>query len=115
MKRLRATLIKNAAFNILRGCAAALAALALPHFLTRSLDTQRFAAWSLMLQIAAYASFLDFGLQTAIARFIAQAIELEQNDRRDRVVETAFVLLAFAGALAFAITGGVIACAGPLF
>jgi O-antigen/teichoic acid export membrane protein len=115
MKRLRATLIKNVAFNILRGSAAALAALALPHFLTRSLDPQRFAAWSLMLQIAAYATFLDFGLQTAIARFVAQAIELEQNDRRDRVVETAFVLLAFAGAIAFAVIGIVIACAAHLF
>ncbi len=115
MKRLRATLIKNAAFNILRGCAAALAALALPHFLTRSMDTPRFAAWSLMLQVAAYASFLDFGLQTAIARFTAEAIELEQNDRRDHIVLTSFVLLAFAGALAFAVIGVVIACAGRLF
>jgi O-antigen/teichoic acid export membrane protein len=115
MKRLRATLIKNAAFNILRGCAAALAVLALPHFLTRSMDTPRFAAWSLMLQVAAYANFLDFGLQTAIARFTAQAIELEQHDRRDHVVETSFVLLAFAGALAFAVIGVVIVCAGLLF
>jgi len=115
MQRLRPILIKNAAFNILRGCAAAVALLALPHFLTRALDAQRFAAWSLMLQIAAYASFLDFGLQTAIARFIAQALELEQNDRRDRLVETSFVLLSLAGAIAFVVIGTVIASASHFF
>ncbi len=115
MQRLRPILIKNAAFNLLRGCAAAVALLALPHFLTRILDAERFAAWSLMLQIAAYASFLDFGLQTAVARFIAQALELEQNDRRDRLVETTFVLLSLAGAIAFAVIGTVIACAGYFF
>ncbi len=115
MKRLAPILIKNAAFNILRGCAAALALLALPHYLTRALDAQRFAAWSLMLQIAAYASFLDFGLQTAVARFIAQALELEQDDRRDRLVETTFVLLSLAGAIAFIVIGAVIADAGYFF
>jgi len=115
MKQLRPILIKNAAFNVLRGCAAALALLALPHFLTRELDPPRFAAWSLMLQIAAYASFLDFGLQTAVARFVAQALELEQEDRRDRLIETSFVLLSLAGALAFTVIAVVIAGAGHFF
>ncbi|MDR3736261.1 MAG: polysaccharide biosynthesis C-terminal domain-containing protein [Acidobacteriaceae bacterium] len=115
MKRLRATVIKNASFNVLRGCTAAVAVLALPHFLTRELDAQRFSAWSLMLQIAAYATFLDFGLQTSVARFIAQAIELEQDDRRDRLVETTFVLLSLAGAVAFSLIGVMIAGAGHFF
>jgi O-antigen/teichoic acid export membrane protein len=115
MTQLRATVMKNAAFNVLRGCAAALAALALPHFLTRSLDAPRFAAWSLMLQIAAYASFLDFGLQTAVSRFVAQALELEQHERRDRLVENAFVLLLLAGTLAFVLIAAVIAGAPHFF
>ena len=115
MKNLRATIVKNAVINIVRGGANTLAALALLHYLTHTLDAQRFSAWSLMLQIAAYASFLDFGLQTAIARFVAQAIELEQNDRRDRVVESAFAFLLLAGALAFVVIGCVIAAAAHLF
>ena len=115
MESLRSTVARNAAFNILRGCAAAFAALALPHFLTRALSPPRFAAWSLMLQIAAYASFLDFGLQTAVARFVAQALALEQADRRDRVIETALILLTIAAAVAFALMAVVIAAADHLF
>jgi len=115
MKNLRVTIVKNAAVNVMRGCAVALSALALLHFLTRTLEPERFAAWSLMLQIAAYATFLDFGLQTTVSRFVAQAIELKQNDRRDRVVESAFTLLALAGAVAFAVIGTVIAATTHLF
>jgi len=115
MKKLRATIVKNIAVNIARGGATALSALVLLHFLTRTLEPARFAAWSLMLQIAAYASFLDFGLQLTVSRFVAQAIELEQSDRRDRIVESAFVLLSLAGAVAFAIIGIVVAGAAHFF
>ena len=76
MMRVRATVIKNALANVMRGGATAVVSLVLPHFLVRSLDRDRFAAWSLMLQIAAYASYLDFGLQTAVARYVAHFTEL---------------------------------------
>jgi len=115
MDRLRHTTIKNAAFNVLRGCAMALAAIVLPHYLTHSLSAPRFAAWSLLLQIAAYASFLDFGLQTAVARFVAQAMELRQAERGEDIVETAFVMLSLAGIFAFAIIAVITACAHSFF
>jgi O-antigen/teichoic acid export membrane protein len=72
MRRIRFTIIKNALANLLRGGATAVVALGLPHFLTRSLDSNRFAAWCLVLQIAAYAGYFDFGLQTAVARYLAR-------------------------------------------
>lgn len=78
---------------MIRVSASALVALALPHFLTRALDHDRFAAWALMLQIAAYANYLEFGLQTAVARYLAQAMERKENERRDRLVSTALLLL----------------------
>lgn len=105
MKKLGITVVKNALANIVRGGATAVVAIALPHFLTRALDKDRFAAWALMLQIAAYASYLDFGLQTAVARYLAQAIELGDTERRDQLVSTAFGLLTGAGAVAFAVIG----------
>ncbi len=92
--------MKNALANIVRGGATAIVALVLPHFLTRSLEHDKFAAWALMLQIAAYANYLDFGLQTAIARYLAQAIERRENDLRDSLVSTAFVMLSVGGVLA---------------
>lgn len=103
VKRLGFTVIKNATANIMRGCATAVVALVLPHFLTRTLDHDRFGAWSLMLQLAAYASYLDFGLQTAVARYLAQAIERKDDQQRDRLISTALAMLAMAGILAFSI------------
>ena len=102
MKRLRATIIRNAASNVVRGGASAMVALVLPHFLTRALDADRYSAWVLMLQIAAYANYLDFGLQTAVARYVAQAIERGDEAERDSVVNTAFLMLLTAGAVAMA-------------
>jgi O-antigen/teichoic acid export membrane protein len=92
---------KNAMANIVRGGASAMAALAIPHFLAQRLDHDQFAAWALMLQIAAYANYFDFGLQTAVARYLAQAIEEGNTARRDRLAGTVFGLLALAGSVAF--------------
>jgi O-antigen/teichoic acid export membrane protein len=108
MKGFRFTTTKNAIANLVRGGATAAVAIALPRFLTRSLDMEHFAAWSLILQIAAYASYLDFGLQTAIARFVAQAAELEQKERQAKLVSTALILLSLAALIAFSIISIVI-------
>jgi len=95
---LRRTIIKNSMANIVRGSASAVVALVLPHFLTRALDHDQFAAWVLMLQIAGYANYLDFGLQTAVARYLAQSIERGDEEGRDRLISTAILMLS-AGAL----------------
>ena len=99
MKNLRFTIVKNGLANVAKGGATALVALILPHFLTRSLDHDRFAAWSLMLQLAAYASVLDFGLQTAVARFLAFYTERGDIERRNWLVNTALALLSAAAIL----------------
>ena len=101
MKGLSFTVTKNGVANLVRGGATAAVAVLLPRFLVRSLDPEHFAAWALILQIAAYASYLDFGLQTAIARFIAQAIELEQNERQAKLVSTTLTLLSLAALIGF--------------
>jgi O-antigen/teichoic acid export membrane protein len=108
MKGLSSTVTKNGLSNLVRGGATGAVAILLPRFLTRSLDPQHFAAWSLILQIAAYASYLDFGLQTAIARFIAQAVELEQKERQAKLVSTALILLSLAALIAFSLIAIVI-------
>ena len=85
---------------MVRVSASALVALLLPHFLTSSLDHDRFAAWALMLQIAAYVNYLDLGIQTAVARYLAQAIERGDTKYRDRLASTAFGLLSIAALIA---------------
>ncbi len=104
MKRLGFTVIKNAFANAARGGASAIVALVLPHFLTHALSVDRFAAWVLMLQIAAYSNYLDFGIQTAIARYVAQTMERGDYEGRDRIVSTALAFLILAGALALLIS-----------
>jgi O-antigen/teichoic acid export membrane protein len=107
LNRLRSTVIKNSLANMVRGGASAIVALVLPHFLTRALDHDRFAAWALMLQIAAYANYLDFGLQTAVARFLAQAIERRDEEQRDQLISTTFAMLCV-GALVSALAIGAV-------
>ncbi len=114
MNWLHFTVIKNAFANIVRAGGSAFVALVLPHFLARALDHDRFAAWALMLNIAAYANYLDFGLQTAIARYLAQAMERKDDVLRDNVISTAFILL-IAGALVSVLAIGIVLVFLPTF
>jgi len=100
MRPLHLTIAKNAIANVMRGGASAVVAIVLPHFLTRSLGPDRFAGWALMLQLAAYANYLDFGLQTAVARYLAGALEKGDDLLRDRLLSNAIAILAVAGAIA---------------
>jgi len=101
MRPLHFTIAKNAVANIVRGGASAVVSIVLPHFLTRWLGPDRFAGWALMLQVAAYANYLDFGLQTAVARYLAGALERNDHAERDRLLSNAVAILCVAGAVAF--------------
>jgi O-antigen/teichoic acid export membrane protein len=101
MRSLHFTIAKNAFANVMRGGASAVVAIVLPHFLTRSLGPDRFAGWALVLQLAAYANYLDFGLQTAVARYLAGALEKGDHQLRDRLLSNAIAILAAAGVIAF--------------
>jgi O-antigen/teichoic acid export membrane protein len=106
VKRFGFIVVKNAAANVLRGGASAIVAVVLPPFLTRSLSHDRFAAWALLLQFAAYVNLLDFGLQTAVSRYVARSLEQGAVEERNRIISTAFALLsvsAFVGYLAMCI------------
>jgi O-antigen/teichoic acid export membrane protein len=92
-------LLKNAASNVVRGSAAAIVAVFLPPFLTRFMAPDAFGAWSLVLQLSAFVGYLDFGIQTAIGRFIAHTGESGDTEQRDRIVSTSLTALAAAGAL----------------
>jgi O-antigen/teichoic acid export membrane protein len=98
-KRENLVLIKNAAANIIRGGAAAFVALALPPFLTRLMPADSYGAWSLVLQISAYVAYLDFGIQTAVGRFVAHANARSDPQHRDSIISTALAVLGATGIL----------------
>lgn len=91
---------KNATANILRGGAAALVALLLPPFLTRLMPRDEYGAWVFVLQLSAYVSYFEFGVATAVGRYIAHARELADADRQGQVLSTACAILAAGGLLA---------------
>src|SRR5579862_1892956 len=44
----------------------------LPAYLTHRLPVEIYGAWVLILQLAAYVGYLDFGVQTAVSKYIAE-------------------------------------------
>ena len=95
--------VKNASANLVRLVGAGVVALLLPPFLVRELSKDVYAAWSLLLQLTLYVSYLDFGIQTAVSRFVAHAEELGDSRQRDGVVSTAFAMLSAAAILGCAL------------
>ncbi len=95
--------IKNAFANLCRGGAGALVTLLLPPFLTKILSKDAYGTWLLILQLSTYVSFLDFGMQTAVGRFVAHCNELGDTKRRDSIISTAIAVLT--GAALLAISG----------
>jgi O-antigen/teichoic acid export membrane protein len=102
---LAATVAKNASANLVRLAGSGLVALLLPAFLVRRLPIDTYSAWALLLQWTAYVGFLDFGIQTAVARFIAHAHEVDDVQQRNGIASTALALLALAAILGVVLVG----------
>lgn len=94
--------VKNAFANVARGSANAIVTIALPPILTRTMTTEAYGAWALVLQLSAYVGYFDFGLQTAIGRFVAHSTERGDHNYRDRIVSTSTAALITTGILSFA-------------
>ncbi|MBK9794915.1 MAG: hypothetical protein IPP58_00170 [Holophagaceae bacterium] len=92
--------------NLASGAAGAVLAVVLPPFLLRSLDRDSFSVWSLLLQVGGYVGLLNFGLQTAIGRFVAHAEAAKDPGMRDRIVSTAMAILAWSALLGSITMGG---------
>lgn len=90
---------KNAISNLGRGGAAAVVALLLPLVLVRHMSAAAYAVWVLVLQTAAYIGYLDFGLQTAIGRYVAYANERRDTEQRNAVFSTALAGLCAAAVI----------------
>jgi Na+-driven multidrug efflux pump len=104
-------IIKNVFANVARGTTAALVIILLPPFLTRILLPDAYSAWLLILQLSAYVAFLDFGIQTAVGRFVAHTNELRDFKQRDSIISTSLAILTGSGVLAML---GIIALAWQL-
>ncbi len=111
----RLRLLKNAISNLGRGGATAIVALFLPPLLVRHMSSSEYGAWVLVLQVAAYVSYLDFGLQTAVGRYVAYATEKSDFEQRDSVFSTAFAALVAAAALSLILLVAAVAALPSVF
>jgi hypothetical protein len=102
----RQLLLKNSGANVARILAASLIALVLPPLLVRTLPRETYSTWVLILQLSAYANFFDFGVQTALGRFVARTDELQDFESRDQIVTTSFVILVGGALLSLLLIAG---------
>ena len=96
---LSSTITKNIFASLVRVIAVSLVALILPAYLTHHLPVTTYAAWVLILQLAAYVSYLDLGVQTAVSKFVAEFDAKQDKIEVGRHVSAGFVLMIFAGIL----------------
>jgi O-antigen/teichoic acid export membrane protein len=96
------TLIKNALANAVGGASSALLALCLPFILTRSLSRGEFSAWALALQFATYTALFGLGIQVAVGRHVAFALERGNRLFVSQVLSSAFFVLCGTAVLATA-------------
>lgn len=74
-----------------------------------------YAVWVLALQATAYLGYLDFGLQTAIGRYVALANANNDTKLRDGIFSTAFAGLSIAALLGFFVILAIALAAGSIF
>jgi O-antigen/teichoic acid export membrane protein len=101
-------LLKGSASNLVRVLLSMLVSLVLPPFLVHRMPPAVYSAWVLILQLSAYVSLLDFGLQTAIGKFVAEHDARGDHEASHLLISTSFTLLAAAAAIACSVLAAMV-------
>jgi O-antigen/teichoic acid export membrane protein len=102
----KGTFAKNSASNVARIGMTSLIAIFLPAYLTHHLPVQTYGAWVLILQLGAYVGYLDFGVQTAVAKYIAEYEAKGDYDGCGRCASVGLVIMLAASILGVVLTLG---------
>jgi O-antigen/teichoic acid export membrane protein len=97
-------LSQNILASLARVISVSLVALFLPAYLTRHLPLTTYAAWVLIIQLAAYVSYLDLGIQTGVSKFVAEFDARGDISGAGRHASAGLVLMCFAGLLGLLLT-----------
>lgn len=95
-------ILRGSGSNVIRLAFTSLAALALPPVLTRTLDPAEYSAWVTILQLSTYLGLLDLGLQTVVARFVAEHTARAEHRRAAGVVSSSVAILVVGAAVGVA-------------
>jgi O-antigen/teichoic acid export membrane protein len=68
-------------------------------FLVHHLGDKWYGLWTIAAGITGYYYLVDFGLSTAIVRYISQYIATEDNDSANQIINTSFIIYLFLGCI----------------
>ena len=109
------SLAKNSAANLIRLGFTSLVAILLPAYLTHRLPVAIYGAWVLILQLGAYVGYLDFGVQTAVSKYIAEYEAKRDFAGCSRCASVGFAIMAAAGLAGILLTLGLAWAVPDLF
>ena len=109
------TFARNSFLNVGRLFVSTIVALLLPAVLTKRLPVETYSAWVLILQMSSYVSYLDFGIQSGISKYVA-----EYESKGDRIgsslrASAGFVLMFGAGSMGVLLSLILAVCVPRLF
>jgi len=100
----RSKFVRNVAANLARLLIGAVISLLLPVYLTRHLPVEIYGAWVLILQLSAYVSFLDMGIQTAVSKHVAEYDAKGDYETAGRFASAGLIIMFAASVLGVILT-----------
>ena len=97
------TVFRNISANLARAAAVTAVAILLPAYLTHHVSVKVYAAWVLIIQLGAYVSYLDLGIQTGVSKFVAEHDAKGEHEEAGRYASAGFALMLLAGILGSAL------------
>jgi O-antigen/teichoic acid export membrane protein len=92
-----------------------LIAIVLPAYLTHRLPVEVYGAWVLILQLGAYVGYLDFGVQTAVSKYIAEYEAKGDIEGCSRCASVGLAIMVAASIAGVLLTLGLAAAVPELF
>ena len=103
---LATVVFRNISANLARAAAVTAVAILLPSYLTHHLPVKVYAAWVLIIQLGAYVSYFDLGIQTSVSKFVAEEDSKGEPIDAGRYASAGLGLMLMAGALGAALIVG---------
>lgn len=100
------TFAKNSAANAGGMIITSLVAFLLPAYLVHHLSTQMYGAWVLILNLSAYVGYLDFGVQTAVSKYIAEYQATGDHVGSVQCVSAGLLIMSIASTVGILLTCG---------
>jgi O-antigen/teichoic acid export membrane protein len=109
------TFIRNSAASAGGMVVTSLIALLLPPFLVHRLTPAVYSAWVLILNLGAYVGYFDFGVQTAVSKFVAEHDARGDYESCSRCASTGMAIMLCGMVLGMALSVGLAASVPTLF